>query len=713
MTIGRPRNSASPSLIPCNVNRKSALAALILLTLACRGESPEGDVHPLHPAAPIIIISIDTVRADHLAPFGGSGAATPSLDALARESVVFENAWSHVPLTLPSHLTMLTGLMPFEHGVRSNIGYSFDGTASPSLPRLLAERGWATGAAVSAFVLRGATGIGAEFDFYDDAIEARPGEAVGLVDRPGDRTAAIAADWIARQGERPFLFLLHLFEPHSPYVPPAEFAGAQTPYDGEIAAADAVMGRFLDRLRSLGVYDRAVIVVLSDHGEGLDDHGEPEHGIFLYREALHVPLMIRLPGGAAGGRKVSHPVGLADVSPTLLRIAGLEAPDTDHARSLFSPFDPGRTIYAETMYPRIHLGWSDLRSMTGESLHFIEAPRSELYDYRADPGERRNLISERRREAGALRDALGSMPRALAAPQAVSAEETARLQALGYLGGASSAIEGKSLPDPKDRIGVIAQMRAAFKASMEGSRPEAIAMLRDVVAGNPGLTDAWARLGQLLEQEGDLDGAAEVYQTAIRAEPRLASEFALSLASIYYRRGELEKAREHAELALTLNPGAAHLDLGHIELAAGDLEAARRHADAARSHGTHRIAGSLLLAEILGREGRFAAGLDLLDRLKGEVGRPVEWLEYTRGDLLARLARFDEAVAAFLEEIEAFPKNRRAYIGLATVSRVRGDLEGARRAMAAMVAADPGESSRRTAARTLQELDDPAGAARW
>jgi choline-sulfatase len=696
----------------------SALLLVALSLAACRGGErvADGDLH--FPDAPVIVISIDTLRADHLVPFGGSGAATPFIDALAAESVVFDNAWSHAPLTLPAHLSILTGRMPFEHGVRSNIGYAFDSARFPSVPGRFRQAGRPSGAAISAYVLRGSTGIGEVFDFYDDAIENQPGAPLGSLQRSGFRTAAIAADWMEKNSARPFFFMLHLFEPHAPYEPPARFAeGAATPYDGEIAAADAAVGELLARLKRAGIYDRAVIVFLSDHGEGLGDHGEDEHGIFLYREALRVPLMVKLPAGERRGARISDPVGIADVAPTLLALAGLEPVEAPYARSLFAPPVPERSIYAETMYPRIHLGWSELRSLTRGDLHYIEAPRSELYDTRSDPAERNNLLADRRREAAAFRETLGRIPLELAVPEAVDPEEASRLQALGYLGGVSSKADGTDLPDPKDAIGAIAEMKTAFVMAADGRTDEAIAALRELVARHPGLTDARSRLGMLLEESGDLPAAERAFQDALRAEPRLAHEYALSLAAIYLRQGRLDEAQKHAELALRLNPASAHQTLARIAIERGDLETARQHAERVRAHPTHRLVGSVLLAEVTGASGRFGEGLAIVEQTRREIeaagAPPVESLDYLRGDFLARMDRLEEAIPAFRAEIANFPRSPRGYIGLATVSRVRGDLNGARAAIAEMVRTNPGPESRRIARFTLEQLDDPEGAARW
>jgi choline-sulfatase len=295
---------------------------LLLLGVACSRSNPSPE-HPSFPNAPVIVISVDTLRADHLPAYGYKGVETPHIDALRRDGVLFERAYSHVPLTLPSHVSLLTGKLPFEHGVRNNLGFSL-AASQLTLPSLLKTRGYATGAAVSAYVLRGASGLAASFDDYDDAVAIRGGESVGAQQRPGRETAAVARTWIQRHQGTPFFYLLHLFEPHTPYAPPEPHRSRWAlPYDGEIATADEIVGEFLASLKQQGLYDDALIVFLSDHGEGLGEHGEAEHGIFLYQEAIRVPLIVKLPRGerantssAASAPTVRATVAKTSVSPT-------------------------------------------------------------------------------------------------------------------------------------------------------------------------------------------------------------------------------------------------------------------------------------------------------------------------------------------------------------------------------------------------------------
>src|SRR2546425_9795091 len=300
---------------------------LVSLTLAA-GCGPRALPSPQFPGAPVILISVDTLRADHLPAYGYSRVETPNIDTLRRDSMLFESAYSHCPLTLPSHLSMLTGLLPAEHGVRRTLGYRFDGNAHKTLARILRTHGYATGAAVSAYVLRGATGIDDSLDFFDDRVggEVEWTRDLSLLQRRGGETARRALTWVGRVKAGPFFLFLHIYEPHFPYEPPEPFRSRYgATYDGEIAASDAVVGEFLGQLKREGIYDRAMILLVSDHGEGLGDHGEQEHGILLYREVLHVPLLLKLPGSRDGGTRVGEPVGLIDIVPTITALLKLRA----------------------------------------------------------------------------------------------------------------------------------------------------------------------------------------------------------------------------------------------------------------------------------------------------------------------------------------------------------------------------------------------------
>lgn len=324
-----------------------SLALGLAVLLAANTAAP--DLKAAFKGRSVVLVSIDTLRADHLPAWGYAGVLTPAIDALGRDGVTFLDAWAHVPLTLPSHVTLFTGLLPNVHGVRDNLGYAMP-PAAASLPALLKARGYATGAAVSSYVLRRETGLDRGFDAYDDKLPPGGGaQSVATVQRAGADTTAAALDWLRAQAARPFFLFLHLYDPHEPYTPPEPYRSRfRLAYDGEIAASDAAVGGLVAELKRLGVYERALVVLTSDHGEGLGDHGEDGHGILLYREALHVPLIVKLPQGRRAGERVEARVGLADVLPTLASLLELPTPADLPGRPLLSGAPAPRPLYAET-----------------------------------------------------------------------------------------------------------------------------------------------------------------------------------------------------------------------------------------------------------------------------------------------------------------------------------------------------------------------------
>jgi len=486
-------------------HRRAAVALLLaaVAPLACRrGGTPA-----------VVLISIDTLRADHLPAYGYRNVATPAIDALRRDGILFTSAYSHVPLTLPSHAALLTGLLPFENGVRDNTGFRLAaGTAT--IAEVLRARGFATGAAVSSFVLRRDRGLDAGFDLYDDAVSGPTKERAGA-----DTVRALTA-WARDPGRRPIFLFLHLYEPHAPYAPPEPYrrAYAAAPYDGEIAAADAAVGDLIGFLRSAGLYDRAAIVLLSDHGEGLGEHGEDEHGVFLYREDVRVPLILKLPGEERRGTTVDSPAGLTDVLPTIAELAGAKVPLRARGVSLLAlarGANPARDIYSETLYPRFALGWSDLASLENARYQYVQAPRPELYDLRSDPSERRNVASDRPPELRRLALELGAMARPFQGPSAVSAEEVRTLASLGYLSGAGAAPAGP-LPDPKDHVAALRSFRALFDRHAAGDFAGAITAAREVLRDSPGSFSAREMLSDSLVLTGRVAEGCDVLAAAVR-----------------------------------------------------------------------------------------------------------------------------------------------------------------------------------------------------
>ena len=683
--------------------KHKALALLLLFAaIGCR-KSERPAIR--YSGAPVILISIDTLRADHLPAYGYKGVATPNIDKLRGDGILFTHAYSHVPLTLPSHVSILTGELPPDNGVRNNIGFPFDAAKHPTLPQLLKKSGYATGAAVSAYILRGNTGLAAAFDSYDDDVAVTAGEALGKLRRPGPETEAAAERWIDTHVHEPFFYFLHLFEPHAPY----------DSYDGQIAKADAIVGTFIEHLKAAGIYDRAIIVLLSDHGEGLGQHGEDEHGIFLYMEDIHVPLILKLPGNRQANSSVDAPAQLIDVFPTLANLTGTDAP-AGKGRSLLDLASlPPRRVYSETLYPRIHLGWSDLRSLADDKFHFIDAPRAELYAA-SDAAEAHNVIADERRVSASMRNDLAPFSRELPAIATVDPEEAKKLEALGYLGSAAGNSSGP-LPDPKDAISQIALLKEAGQLDRAGKSDEAIAGYRRVIAMNPRLTDAWTLLAQHYERTGRYEESLETYKHCIEVAPSVAGELALSIANVDLMLNRFDEAIANAGAGMKVNPGNAHLISGRAKLNLGRLDDAIADAHAAIATFNYKPAGLVLLAEIYVKQRRLAEAAAQIDAALAAAREaklePPPLLFFVRGDIQARMNQVPAAIESFNEEIRRFPADRQAYANLTVIYLLQGDRTRANQTMERLVRANPDRRSYELAAKTFAELHDEADAQRW
>jgi arylsulfatase A-like enzyme/Flp pilus assembly protein TadD len=673
------------------------------------------------PGAPVILISIDTLRADRLPAYGYAKIRTPFLDRFREDAWLFENAYTPCPLTLPAHTTMLTGELPPEHGVRDNSGFVFDGTTHPNLPDLLKQDGYATGAAVSSYVLRYETGLGRLFDAYDDAVGSAPGIESVRYRRPGDKTEVVARNWIAGHAAQPFFYFLHIYEPHRPYDPPEPFRSLYgVTYDAEVATADAIVGTFVDDLKRLGVYDRALIFVVGDHGEGLGDHGEEQHGILLYREAIHVPMLLKLPRSVGAGRTVVAAAQLSDILPTVTAVLGLDTPQGVSGTSLLKVAAKGareRVIYGETLYPRLQLGWSELHSAIDGRYEYIYGPRPELYDMVADPPELHDLIASEASVASRLAAELQRFPRGNEKPSPVDQETLRRLAALGYVGGLHEAAATGPLPNPADNLKYIKRMEEAWRLAAEQRLPEAMAILRAILKENPGMSDAWIKLGELCSDVGLQDEAAAAYRKALGISPVPLPDIAVALGFVELQRHKLDDAESLAKRSLEDVPSKAHELLARVALARGDLATAEAEARAAGASRNPQPSAILVLAEVELRAGRPAEALQVVETAQ-KCARELQLasvydLEFLRGDALARLNRVDEAEKAFRAEIAAFPAHSRAYANLAVIRFIRGDRASVDRLIDEMVRAKPAPSTFLLAAETLDSLGLTHDAAAW
>jgi arylsulfatase A-like enzyme/cytochrome c-type biogenesis protein CcmH/NrfG len=668
-------------------------------------------------SGPIILISVDTLRADHLPAYGYKNVKTPAIDALAADGAVFERAYSHAPQTLPAHAALLSGQLPFETGVRDNVGFAVK-NGERLLPQMLRERGFATGGIVSAYVLRKETGIGQGFDFFDgDMPASSPELSIGQVQRDGGESERIAEHWLDTVGtSRAFLFL-HLYEPHKPYAPPERFA-QYAPYDGEIAYTDEIVGRLVKYLKAHQLYDRSTIILLSDHGEGLGDHGEQEHGLFVYDEAIHVPLIIKQEGNAGAGRRIADLVQHIDVVPTVLDLVKAPGAGNLRGRSL-KPVLEGTgkltppSIYSEALYARYHFGWSELTALTDERYRYIKAPREELYDLTRDPREKTNIAEERPQPRQALRGALDRVTAAatITAPAEVPAEARERLQALGYVGAQTdlSTKPGEALADPKDKREILERYRAAVDFAGQRKWPQAIGLLQQILHEDPEMADVWSQLAVFATRFDRTDLSVDAYKHYIALKPQEPTAY-IGAAAGLLRLRKLDEARDHAALAIEVaadtdhrSKASAHEMLARIALSKHDADTAREEARLAHEEDAALPLPSYVDARLLYDQGKHADALPGFLEAVADVNKPgapqIAELHYYAGDTLARLERYPEAEAQFMAELKSYPQNIRARGGLAMLYQASGKTDEAAAALSEMMRVTPTPDSYALAAR--------------
>jgi choline-sulfatase len=668
-------------------------------------------------SGPIIVISVDTLRADHLPVYGYTKVRTPAIDALAADGVVFERAYSHAPQTLPAHASLLSGRLPFETGVRDNVGFTVKNTER-LLPQMLRDRGFTTGGVVSAYVLRKETGIARGFDFFDgDMPPSSPELSIGQVQRDGIDSVAIAEHWLDSIGTaRAFLFL-HLYEPHKPYAPPRRFA-EYAPYDGEIAYTDEIVGRLVKYLKSHQLYDRSTIVLLSDHGEGLGDHGEQEHGLFVYDEAIRVPLIIKQEANAGAGRRIADLVQHVDIVPTILDLVKAPGAGGFRGRSLKPVLEgTGRlaetSVYSEALYARYHFGWSELTALTDDRYRYIKAPREELYDLQRDADERTNIALERPQARQALRGALDRLAAAatIEAPTEISADARERLQALGYVGAQTdvSTTAGETLADPKDKREILEKYRAAVDLSGERKWRQAIVLLQQILREDPEMADVWGQLATFAVRSERFDQAADAYKKVVALRPADPSGY-IGVAATLLKLHKLDEARAHAELAADVAPEAdkrsrasAHEMLAKIALAKKDTATAREEARLAREADPTLPMPSYIEARLLYDQGKYEEALPLFQQAIAELKKAgtlqMTELHFYTADTLGRLERYPEAEKEFLEELKYFPQNARARGGLAMLYQANGRTDAAEQMIADMIRITPTPETYALAAR--------------
>jgi arylsulfatase A-like enzyme/tetratricopeptide (TPR) repeat protein len=542
----------------------------------------------------VVLITLDTTRADILGAYGNREVRTPNLDQLASEGVVFEQAMTVAPLTLPAHSTIMTGQFPPRHGVRDNGGF-FLGPDQVTMAEILTGQGFKTGATVGAFVLDSKWGLDQGFATYQDDFDMTKVKAISLssIRRPGNEVVDLALKWMEGVADQRFFSWLHFYDPHAPYVSPEPYKSDYQghPYRGAVAFTDAQVGRVLSFLEDRGLADRTIVIVSGDHGESLGEHGEDTHGFFVYESSMHVPLIVRAPFSHTAGRRVTQPVRTADILPTVLDLLQVPAPDGLAGMTLAPLLAGARELpkpvegYGEAMYPLHHYGWSELIASRSDRYKLIDAPRPELYDLERDPKELKNIFEERRSVGDAMLRNLRDQKRLMAsnAPAApkveeVDAETRARLAALGYVGSFVATSEGPTSDraDPKDKIELFNLMTTARDISKEeNGNAQAIAMLRRVVADDPNVIDAWFMLGMEYSKAHNYPEAVANYSRALQLKPDY--DLALiNMANTYRRMGRDDAALAGYERYISVDPENAFVryQIGEIYLDQGNLDRA-------------------------------------------------------------------------------------------------------------------------------------------
>jgi arylsulfatase A-like enzyme/tetratricopeptide (TPR) repeat protein len=524
----------------------------------------------------VILITIDTLRADHVSAYGTDRARTPVLDSLAAEGARFNHCVSQAPLTLPSHTALLSSTYPLFNQVRDNGAFRAP-EALQLISESLKEHGMHTAAFIGAFVLHGKWGLNQGFDTYSDRFDmGRYGKILLQNEKRADEVLGDAKRWLEKNGKKRFFAWIHLYDPHSPYDPPAPFdrSSPQAAYRGEVEYTDGELGKFIDFLKEKGLYDRSLIVVAADHGEGLGEHGEGEHGLFLYETTIHVPLIIRAPRPFVR-RIIGATVQLVDVAPTILDLLGMAAPKQWQGHS-FWPLLSGESAswpgmaYSETYYPFFHFGWSHLQMLTRDHRKYILAPRDELYDLERDPGETDELAGDRRRTdlRGQLLAFSSRFSRgALGATHSLSAEDQQRLGALGYLSGTIKVDEQAPLADPKDKLAAFTAMAKAVALVGEKRQQEALDILTGLVGEEPKLADAWSLMGNACLGLRRHAQALTAFRRALALKPDN-NFLMLNILKTLVAMGDTETAASENLLFLQAFPGDAALlqELGHIRL---------------------------------------------------------------------------------------------------------------------------------------------------
>jgi arylsulfatase A-like enzyme/Flp pilus assembly protein TadD len=700
-----------------------SLYTLVLLTgvqtewrgLPALGHVQNARARQAAPSLGVLLITIDTLRADHLGCYGYQRGSTPAMDALAKQAAKFEHAFAPVPLTLPSHAALLTGTYPFYNGVRDQPGFRLPDDI-PTLAVCFSQAGYATAAVLGSPVLARRFGLARGFNEYDDRFGATTQkQEAGLPDikRPAGSVVERALAWLdGHPPGKPFFLWLHFYDPHLPYRAPEPFRGrfADHPYDGEIAYTDSALGRLFAGLRARGLFDSSVIALTADHGEGLGDHGESTHGYFIYDSTLRVPLLVKM-ASTIRVAEIRTPVSLVDLAPTLLRLAGITAPSnmqgTDFSKSVITGEEPQpRPVYAEAMYPLLHLGWNPLRALISErpagpagreAVKYIQVPRPEVYNLASDPKEMRNEYASHQAEAAAMSKELAAFVRTHApakpSPARVPASgETAELFAsFGYVGAAGAATPAftTSRRDPKEGVGEHEQLLRAAHAFQARQYEVASRILGEVLQKDPQQPLALDYLGTIQFLRRDFEAARATYGRLLQTAPYYPTAYSElgHTEALLGNRAEAQRLYRRAREMDPSNPRPPR-ELGLLLLDEGKLAQAEELLHQALELDPADVFALNALGEAEVRQEDYQDAAAILQRAL-EVSPQSVPVRLNLGFVYLQLKRFSDVERQMRETLQLDPRQPQAYALLGDARLLSGDPAGARQAFLHALALDP------------------------
>jgi arylsulfatase A-like enzyme/Flp pilus assembly protein TadD len=637
----------------------------------------------------VIVITLDTTRADRLPSYGCQDVVTPTLDAFAARGVRFEKCYAQTPLTLPSHTTLMTGTLPLFHGIRDNGGF-FVPEKLKTMAELFKDKGYETGAFIAAYVLDSKWGLNQGFDTYFDKFDLSKFKRVslGTVQRPANEILDQALPWLEERKAKRFFAWLHLYDPHTPYEPPPPYDKlyANRPYLGEIAFADSEIGRLWGWLQSNGLLEKTFIIFAGDHGESLGEHEEQSHGFFVYQAAIHVPLIVVTPFPKLQGVVSPEVTTLADVLPTVCDMAGLPVPAEVQGKSLLPAFFGRRRketplAYSETYYPRFHYGWSDLKSVQDGRYKLILAPVPELYDVVADPREEKNLVYLEKKvyenlnaEAEAFIARAGRNAYEVDVSK-VDEETREKLSALGYVGSFTdpAKLKGKKLANPKEKITVFNELSRAREMGFDGKADEAIRIIKGIIATDPDVTEAYFSIGNILFQDRKFPEAIGYFTQVLDRKPD-DSFAAINIALAFEGMGRYDEAEKFllGHIGKGFTDPQFYFMLGNMSYVQKKYDQAIPYLEKclvsnAESAGSHSLLGAIYIIknDLPRAEEHLRKAAELNPRLAN--------IHFFSAELADKRGLTSEAESEYLKQLEVSPKHFKSMYNLARIYRQAGD----------------------------------------